>query len=57
MNEKAIELLQILLEETDKRSGALIANFTEDVDLEAIVNAMFYWEVRGVAIIMNEYMK
>ena len=35
----------MLLEETDDRRQSLIANFTEDVDLDAMVKAMFTWKV------------
>ena len=42
---KAIELLQVLLEETHKDSSDLIVGFTEDVDLNVIVKVMFQWEV------------
>lgn len=42
---KSIELLQVLLEETDDESLSLIANFAEDVDLDAIISAMLQWEV------------
>ena len=36
----------MLLEEIDNRSQSLIANFTEDVDLDAMVKAMFTGKVR-----------
>ena len=42
---KAIELLQVLLEETHEDSSHLIVGFTEDVDLNVIVKVMFQWEV------------
>ena len=35
----------MLLEETDDHSQSLIANFTEDVDLDAMVKAMFTGKV------------
>ena len=48
---KAIELLQVLLEETDERSIDLIVAFTEDVDLNVIIDTMFMCEVCNVLTI------
>ena len=42
---KAIELLQVLLEETHDKSVELIADFSEDIDLDAIIKAMLTWKV------------
>ena len=48
---KAIELLQVLLEETDERSIDLIVAFTEDVDLNVIIDTMFMCEVCNILTI------
>ena len=50
LSSKSIELLQVLLEETDNGSHSLITNFTEDVDLDAIITAMLEWKVSVIII-------
>ncbi len=43
----------MLLEETDDRSVELIANFSEDVDLDAIIKAMLTWRVSSAMRLVN----
>ena len=45
LTKKVIELIQILLEETDEQSSVLIISFSNSVDWDIIFDAMFKWKV------------
>ena len=45
LTKKVIELIQILLEETDEQSSLLIISFSNSVDWDIIFDAMFKWKV------------